>query len=155
MRNKYYWGPVLVLLVIASLVSQGCRHNNNPNNLPAINQAMTLDDAANTVNLVADGLVAANDIVNKLETTEPDYYAKAKPVLNRIANANLAAINTIRLAQQGNTAANWRQAMLNVSIALGSQDPTAFGFKNPSTQALVKAGWATLITALQLAGGAR
>lgn len=132
----------LALILFAS----GCRHNINTNN-PKVVFANTLLAGAQSCNLVATGLKDANDTLESLQATEPEYYAHVKPMLQSIARANDKAIAALRAAQAGDTSANWQQALINVTTAAGNQDMSVFGFKNPNSQATAK----IMLASLQLA----
>jgi hypothetical protein len=139
-----------VLLGLAMLGADGCVHN-PPNTSPQVVFTQTLLTASEVTVLVSDGLVAANSAFDTLQaqgSIEAANYAKSKAWIKRIARANDKAIAAIRAAQAGDTAVDWRSALLGVSAAAAAEDPAAYGFKNPDTQAAVKVGLASLQLAL-------
>lgn len=149
MSKNFYAALFLAMALATSLdLVTGCRHSQSSN--PRVKLAETLYDAAATVDTIADGLVAARHVIDNLETTEPEYYAHTKPLLQNIAKANDRAIAAVRAAKSGDASADWRTALLNVSDAVGKTDLTQFGFKNQNSQALVRVGFATLQSALAL-----
>lgn len=139
----------LATIIVLSLIIllTGCRYNINTNN-PKVVVAATLLDASNTTVLIEDGLTAANHVTEQLESIEPEYYAHVKPLIKRISAANVVAAKTVQNAKNGNTAADWRGALIAVGASVKPSDLTAFGFKNPTSKALVSGGFATLIAIL-------
>lgn len=155
---RYFTGRLALLaLVYAGLgaftyAMGGCRHSINTAN-PRVVMAATLLDASNTTVAVEDGLTAANHVVDSLEQSEPDYYAKVKPLIRKISAANKAASDKIVAAKNGDTTADWRGAVNAVAASVKPGDLTAFGFKNQNTQALVTAAFATLVATLNAIPG--
>jgi hypothetical protein len=141
---------VLWLTVVTSAIHllSGCavRTVNTAN--PKVVFANTLLAASNVVDEVASANAAANEMLTKLQSTEPDYYTKVKPILVNIAKTNDKAIATIRAAEAGDTSIDWRAAVVAVVDAAGKEDLTKFGFKNKDSQSLVKIGIASLELAL-------
>jgi hypothetical protein len=135
----------IVLMLVFAFA--GCRHN-PPNTSPQVVYANTMLAGAETVDAVSIGLVAADEALDKLKTAEPDYYAHVKPWLVRIAKANDKAVAAIKAARAGDTAVDWKSALLAVASEAGTADPADFGFKNPESQAVAKLGLATLQAAL-------
>jgi len=139
-----------VLLGCSMLGANGCFHN-PPNTSPQVVFTQSLLSASEVTLLVSDGLVATNNTFDKLQeqgSIEAANYAKSKAWVKRIAQANDKAIAAIRTAQAGDTAVDWKAALLGVSAAAANEDPAAYGFKNPDTQAAVKVGLASLQLAL-------
>lgn len=152
--KKHYSLPrqLLHLLFLMSLLAgtvwleNGCRHNVSTN--PKVVMTATLLDASNTCVTIEDGLTAANHIVNALETSEPEYYAHVRPLIKKLSAANKTASDTIVKVRNGDTAADWRGAMLAIGSGITPADLTSFGFKNSNTQAIVTAAFATLVATL-------
>lgn len=136
---------IVTLLACGLCTVSACRKSVNNN--PAVVQAMTLQDAENAVKSVEDGLKAANDTVESLQSAEPGYYAKLKPILRRISSLNATASSKINGAAQGN-ATNWQGALSDVANSITPADLTTFGFKNPNSQLAAQAGMTLLQTAL-------
>jgi hypothetical protein len=145
--RKVSRGTIAVSLMLVLLAS-GCRHNINTNN-PKVVFVNTLLAGAQSCDLVATGLKDANDTLEKLQATEPEYYASVKPKLQAIARANDKAIAALRAAQAGDASADWRAALIAVANEAGSGDLSQFGFKNPNSQATAKIMLASLQLALQ------
>ena len=145
-RRLLSYALMLSLLAATVAIENGCRHVNSSN--PAVISAVTLNNAAKACQTVATGLADADAVLDKIQAQEPDYYAHAKPLLQRIAKANDTAIVAVSAALAGDAKVDWRSAMLAVSTAVASSDLTTFGFKNPQTQQLVQVGFATLISIL-------
>lgn len=140
---------IVLALILILPFSTGCRHSANMAN-PKVAFAVTLLDASNTTKTIADGLTAADKVLDRIQAQEPDYYAKVRPLLTKIARANDGANVAILNAKNGG-AADWKGALVSVSQTVATSDLTAFGFKNPTSQALVQDGFAVLISGLSLA----
>ena len=136
---------LVLLIVAASLVA--CRHQVNTSN-PKVIIAATLLDASNTCVTVEDGLTAANHAVESLETAEPEYYARVKPLLQKISAANKQAALTVQRVKNGGTD-NWRGALVAVAASVSVQDLQAVQVKNPTSQLIVEGALATLVATLQ------
>lgn len=137
---------ITIMTLSACLVMvPGCRKSVNSN--PAVVQAIGLQDAENSVKAVEDGLKAANDTIESMQTTEPGYYAKLKPILRRISSLNATASRKINGAAQGGST-NWQGALSDVANSITPADLTNFGFKNPNSQLAAQAGMTLLQTAL-------
>lgn len=141
------WLGVIALL-LAFMATEGCRHNVVNTNNPKVVMAATLLDASNTCVTIEDGLTAANHVIDALETAEPDYYKHVKPLIKRISTANKTASDKIVAVRNGDGTADWRGAVLAIGTSVDTKDLTAFSFKNPNSQALVTAAFATLTATL-------
>jgi hypothetical protein len=138
---------VAILLISVCLVPmEACRKNVNTSN-PQVVQAAALLDAANTCKTLEDGIVAANDAVEKLEASEPEYYAHVKPLLKKLSSANTVASQKINIVAQGGTA-DWKGALVAVGTSVTASDLTTFGFKNSDTQLIIQGSFALLVTTL-------
>ena len=142
----------LIAITMTATMTTGCRHNTANMANPKVAMAVTLLDASNTTVTIADGLTAADKILDALRATEPDYYKRTRPLLVKIAKLNDIASAAIVKAKNGDTNANWRIAMINISQAVATSDLTTFGFKNRNSQLAVQDGFAVLISGLTLAG---
>jgi hypothetical protein len=146
---------VLLAICLALPFVTSCQHT-TPSTNPKVVFAVTIYDAATVADDFSIALRAANDGVAKLQATEPDYYNYAHPYLVKLAQLNDKAIAAIKAAQAGDTSADWKGALAAIVAYAASQDPTTFGFKNPTTQASVRllfAGLTAAITAMQQFGG--
>lgn len=137
------WLLPLVLLLCCS----GCVHSTNSNSKVVF--ALTVYDAAVASDDLSLTLRAANDGVTRLATTEPEYQASIRPYLVRLARLNDIAITTIRQVEAGDTAADWKGAMLAIVAEASKTDPANFGFKNPSSRATVQLVFAGLNATIQ------
>lgn len=137
------FGIAVILITCMMVAGIGCQHRVNSNN-PKVIFAATLLSAADASDTLATGLVAADQVLDNLRATEPEYYAHTKPILVKIAKANDKAIVAIRAAKNGDTTANWQGALIAVLDAAGKSDLTAFGFKNPNSQAAARIGFSSL-----------
>lgn len=136
---------VVALTLLGVLTLSACHRGLNTSN-PQVVFVNSLAAGAQSCDLVATLLVAADGTLDGLQASEPEYYAKVKPLLQKTARLNDTAIAAIKAAKAGDTSANWQAALFNVGSALGAGDLTAFGFKNPASQDKVKG----TIAALQL-----
>lgn len=132
----------LLLLAILLLPLGGCRHVNSSN--PAVITAVTLLDADHTCKALEDALTATDHVLDGIATTEPDYYAQVKPLIQRISTTNLAAAHAIQNAKNGG-AADWKAALLNVAGSVDTQQLTATGIKNSVSQKNTAAILASLV----------
>lgn len=139
----------LCLTLVAFLLAAGvgCHRKVNQNN-PQVVRAATLLDASNTCVTIEDGLVAANHAVESIESQDPEYYAKVKPLLRKVSSANVEAVHKIKTFKDGDTSVNWRAGMLAVASSINTDDLSALQIKNPTTQLIVSASLATLVGAL-------
>lgn len=138
---------VLASVMLAAIATvEGCRHNVNTNN-PKVIAAMTLLDASDITVTVEDGLVATDHILDTLQTSDPEYYAKIKPLLKKISSANVTAAQKIKIVKDGGQA-DWKGAILAVAASVNVHDLNAVGIKNPNTQIIVSASLATLVKIL-------
>lgn len=137
------------ILAVALLTLPGCRHNVNTSN-PQVVLAATLLDASNTVVTLADGLTAADHVLDQLQASDPAYYAQIKPLLIKIAKLNDVAVAKIAAAKAGDATADWKGAIIAIGSSVTVTDFSTVGIKNPTNQALASAGLATLIAALEL-----
>lgn len=135
--------------VLTVFAVAGCRHSANMSN-PKVAIAVTELDASNTTKTITDGLTAADKVLDQIQAQEPDYYAKVRPLLTKIAKANDVASSAIVNAKNGG-AADWRGAMSSLGQTVATSDLTTFGFKNSTSQKLVQDGFAVLISGLTLA----
>lgn len=135
---------VLLLLLLALTA---CRHNVNTSN-PKVIYANTILAAADADDAFSIALKAANSGIEQLKGTEPEYYAGTKAYLVRLAKLNDKVIAAIRLAEAGDTTADWRGAMAALAAEAAKTDPTVFGFKNANSQATAKIIFASLSLAL-------
>lgn len=133
------------MLGVCLCTLSACRKNVSTN--PTVVQAVALQDAENTVKSVEDGLNAANDVIENLQTAEPGYYAKIKPILRRLSSLNATASRKLNVVAQGGSA-DWKGAIVDVGNSITIADLTNFGFKNPNSQAAVDAGMELLVGAL-------
>lgn len=125
---------VVIGTFIALALLDGCQYKVNTNN-PQVVYAATVESAANLSNHLSHVLVDVNTFAEQYQSADPEYYAKIKPWLVRVARTNDRAANAILLASSGDTGVNWRGALLAVVAEAQSLDPTVFGFKNPTTRA--------------------
>ncbi len=148
---------MVVLLLALPATFLGCRHNVNTAN-PQVVAAATLLDASNATVTVEDGLTQAKATLRQLRASEPEWYAKVNPIIQRYSAANTSAAKKIQAATIGQPA-DWRAAMLDIAAQGQPSDFTAFGFKNPASQQLVSQTFKTLIEILilipQKFGGAK
>lgn len=132
------WRLVSVaMLMLAVLLFTGCRYSAQSTN-PKVVFAATLYDADVALDDLSISLRAANDGVQKLSATEPEYYSSVHPYLVKIAQANDKAVAAIQATRNGSTTADWQGAMVAIVTVASTMDPTTFGFKNPTSQASVK-----------------
>ena len=70
---------------------------------------------------------------------------------------NEKARKVITLAGAGDTSADWQGALRDIAAESTTFDPTVFGFKRPDSQALARAAFSTMLSAIatipQLFGG--
>ncbi len=140
----------LLVLVLALALVTGCVKNTVTNPTPRVVYVNTLLSAAEADDTLSLALRSANDAVIKLRATEPDYYNTVHPYLVRLAVLNDKAIAVLRLAQSGDTSANWRGALLAIADEAAKTDPLTFGFKNPNTRATVAIIFASFRAAIQV-----
>lgn len=143
--NRTFAATGLILFMLLSPVA--CRHNINTNN-PQVVRAATLLDASNTCVALEDGLVAASHAVDALETLDPAYYNKAKPLLRKISTANVQAVRKIQAFKNGDATADWRGGVLAVAASVNTADLDAAQIKDPTTRLIVAGSIATLIGVL-------
>lgn len=140
---------MLTLLATTVAISDGCRHVNNSN--PIVVKAATLANAEKTVNTIAHGLLAADQTIDALQATEPDYYAAVQPKLKTLARLNEVANQCIVTALNGGTC-NWQAAVVAIATEAGKPDNlTTFGFKNPNSQKIAQTGFIALIAGINMA----
>src|SRR5260370_27901522 len=135
---------IIIIANFLTFAAIGCRHVNSNNHKVIF--AATITNAGTATDDFSIALKAANDGVEKLQTQEPVYYATIHPYLVNLAKLNDKAIATIRAAMAGDTAADWKGALVAVVNAASQIYPTVFGFKNSSTQPTVKILFATFST---------
>lgn len=139
---------VLTIALVMCIAATGCIHKVNSSN-PAVVKAVNANNAAKVTKTLADAISAANTTVESLQTQEPDYYAKVKPWLVKLAKANDTAVDGVTQYQAGTiTFAKVSPALQSVATIGLELDPTTFGFKNPTSQAEVTAGLKLLQAAL-------
>jgi hypothetical protein len=139
------------LALLAVLSFAGCAKHVNSSN-PAVININTLADAENTVNAISHGLATANATLKKLQAAEPDYYAYAHPKLLQIAQLNEKANAAIVTAKNGNATVDWKSAVVAVGqVVTDPSSLTTFGFKNPTTQAIVQDSFSALVAGISLA----
>jgi hypothetical protein len=134
---------LIALVLVGALTLSACHRGLNTSN-PQVVLVNSLAAGAQSCDLVATLLLAADGTLDSLQATEPDYYAKVKPLLQKTAKLNDAAIAGIKAAKAGDTSANWQAELVAVGGALGSEDLTVFGFKNPTSQKEVQGSIAAL-----------
>lgn len=145
--------PIISLIIATCLGLSGCAIHNPHNSNPAVIKAVTLLDAENTANTIAHGLVAGDSMLNNLRSQEPEFVASAHAKLAEIARLNDQANAAILQAKNGDSAVDWKSTLVAVSKASSDvKTLQAFGFKNSNSQQIVQAGFATLLSALSLAG---
>jgi len=127
-------------------LASGCRHNINTAN-PAVVAASALGDASNACKTVEDALTATNKALEQLESTEPEYYAHVKPLVQRISLANRLASSKIVAAKNGNPV-DWKSAFSAVGTSINLDDLRAAQVKNPNSQIIIGSSVALLIDAL-------
>lgn len=142
---------ILTLLLATTLViTPGCRHNVQSTN-PVVIQAVTLSDAEKTVNTIAHGLLAADQTIDSLQTSEPDYYATVQPKLKATAKLNEVANQCIVTSLNGGKC-DWQTAIINIATEAGKpENLTNFGFKDDKTKQKVQLGFAVLTTGINMA----
>jgi hypothetical protein len=138
-RNRMF---VIGLISLALLFSAGCHHNVKTNN-PAVIAAITLDDASNTCKTLEDTVTAANHAVELVETTDPEYYAKSKALIQKISAANRLAGDKINISMHGQPA-DWHVAFSSIATSVDPKDLTSVQVKNPNTQLLIVASMQAL-----------
>lgn len=148
-------GSICIALVLL-VGCQGCRHNPAETN-PAVVKAINANDASKLVKTISDGLIAADKTLDGLQTQEPDYYAKVKPWLVKLAKLDDVAALKVRAYNNGDLTADWKSALVELAKTGSEIDPTLFGFKNPDTQKQVTLGFqllqAGLASVMQTFGG--
>ena len=127
---------ICLMAVALMFTSVGCRHNTANMANPKVALAVGLTDAANTCLTLEDGLTATYNALDQLETSEPEYYAHVKPLVQKLSASNVMAMRVIQKVQAGDTTADWRGAMVVVANTVKPSDLTMFNFKNPNSQAL-------------------
>jgi hypothetical protein len=80
--------PIMLVLLaicigIGLAATDGCRHVNSKN--PQVIQAVHANDLSKMTRTISDGLLAADKTLDGIQTQEPDYYAKVKPWLVKVA----------------------------------------------------------------------
>lgn len=135
----------ILLLAVTLVPTVGCRHNNTN---PRVVFAATILDASIVVDDFSIALRAANDGVEQMQFSEPEYYASVHPYLVKLAKLNDKAIATLKLAKNGDTSADWKGAIAAIAIEASKTDPTVFGFKNPQSQATAKILFASFSAAV-------
>lgn len=149
-KRKHVLTLMLLLTGLAGMLSS-CRHTTTiPGQPPpsaAVVTAATLLDASNTCVTVEDGLTAADHALDQLQASEPEYYTKVKPLIQKISSANVAAARKVKAAKDSG-ATDWRPAMLAVAASVNVSDLNAAGVKNPTSQAIVSASLASLVAIL-------
>lgn len=136
---------MIAVLLVCMVPLGACRKNVSTN--PAVVQAVVLTDAENTCKLIDDGLKSANAAIEKLQVSEPGYYAHVKPLIRKISAANATASSKVALVAAGGSA-DWRGALIAVGTSVTPSDLTTFGFKNSNTQLIVEAAFGGLIATL-------
>lgn len=129
----------------------GLRVTNQPPQTPRVKFANSLLAAADVVDLIAQGINAANSELVTLNTsgsiTLPEYI-EAHSYLVSIANDNDKAIAVIHAAQLGSTAADWRASIVTIADNASKQDPSKFGIHDANARATFLLSLATLKAAL-------
>ena len=123
---------LLCVLLIAAAV--GCRHNTQAPPTPQIVLDQTLVSASGLCKTVSIGLRAVDEGIDQVQADDPEYYTAVKGWLVKIAKANDKAIAAVKLAQAGDTAVDWKGAMLNIATEATAGDPSTFAVKNPKSQ---------------------
>lgn len=127
------------------LLSGGCKYKVNSSN-PKVVYANTVFAAASADDTFTLALRAANDGLERLKATEPEYYNGLHPKLVALARFNdTRVIPVLRLAEAGDTSADWRGALLALANEAGNLDPSTFGFKNPNSRATAQVTIAGLL----------
>lgn len=145
--NKCLIRSLLLCFVLSGLTFvSGCRHNVNTSN-PQVVAMSALGDASNACKTVEDALTATNKALEQLEATEPAYYAKVKPLVQKISQANRLASSKIVAAKNGEPV-DWRSAFVAVGSSINIDDLRAAQVKNPTSQIIVGSSVALLIDAL-------
>jgi|SRR5690348_13291896 len=141
---------ITFLLASTLVITPGCRQTVTSTN-PVVIRAVTLSDAEKTVNTIAHGVLAADQTLDSLQSSEPDYYTVVQPKLKAIAKLNEVANQCIVTSLNGGTC-DWQTAVINIATEAGKPDNlTNFGFKDPQTKQKVQLGFTVLITGINMA----
>jgi hypothetical protein len=120
---------------------------------PQVTFSRSLLAAADAVDLVASGIVAADECRKNLKITgqiDANGNAEFLEYLQKLAKANEDARRAIEIAAAGDVNVDWKGALLQITHQVVFVDPATFGIKNQDAQLAFKISMATLDSSLQI-----